>query len=61
VIPWLEAKVTKTPEQPRQLAEDPRTHRFTMVAGRKAYRPELFGSSSTAVRPKYFISRELLV
>jgi len=42
VIPWLEASVAKTPEQARRLAEDPRTHWFTVVFDREGYSPELF-------------------
>jgi hypothetical protein len=42
VIPWLEAGVTKTPEQQRRLAEDPRAHWFTVVFDREGYSPELF-------------------
>jgi hypothetical protein len=42
VIPWLEANVPKTPEQQRQLAEDPRAHWFTVVFDREGYSPELF-------------------
>jgi hypothetical protein len=42
VIPWLEANVTKTPEQERRLAEDARAHWFTMVFDREGYSPELF-------------------
>ena len=42
VIPWLEANVTKTPEQERRLAEDPRAHWFTIVFDREGYSPELF-------------------
>ena len=42
VIPWLEVTVVQTPEQPRRLAEDPRTHWFTLVFDREGYSPELF-------------------
>ena len=42
VIPWLEASVAKTPEQERRLAEDARTHWFTLVFDREGYSPELF-------------------
>jgi hypothetical protein len=42
VIPWLEAKVAKTPEQERRLAEDARAHWFTIVFDREGYSPELF-------------------
>jgi len=42
MIPWLEAHVTKTPEQERRLAEDARAHWFTMVFDREGYSPELF-------------------
>jgi hypothetical protein len=42
VIPWLEVNVIQTPEQQRRLAEDPRTHWFTMVFDREGYSPELF-------------------
>jgi len=42
VIPWLEAGVTKTPEQERRLAEDPRAHWFTVVFDREGYSPEWF-------------------
>jgi hypothetical protein len=42
VIPWLERNVAKTPEQQQCLAEDPRTHWFTMVFDREGYSPELF-------------------
>ena len=42
VIPWLEASLAKTPEQERRLAEDPRSHWFTMVFDREGYSPELF-------------------
>lgn len=42
VIPWLEASLAKTPEQARRLAEDPRTHWFTVVFDREGYSPELF-------------------
>jgi len=41
-IPWLEASVAKTPEQERRLAEDARTHWFTLVFDREGYSPELF-------------------
>lgn len=44
VIPWLESKVTKTPEQQQRLAEDPWTHWFTLVFDREGYSPELFHS-----------------
>jgi hypothetical protein len=42
VIPWLEASVTKTPEQERRLAADARAHWFTMVFDREGYSPDLF-------------------
>jgi len=42
VIPWLEGKVTKTPEQERRLAEDARAHWFTIVFDREGYSPEFF-------------------
>ena len=42
VIPWLERNVAKTPEQQQRLAEDPRTHWFTLVFDREGYSPELF-------------------
>ena len=42
VIPWLEASVVKTTEQERRLAEDARSHWFTMVFDREGYSPELF-------------------
>lgn len=42
VIPWLEANITKTPEQERRLAEDALAHWFTMVFDREGYSPELF-------------------
>ena len=42
VIPWLEASVTKAPEQARRLAEDARAHWFTVVFDREGYSPELF-------------------
>jgi hypothetical protein len=42
VIPWLEASVTKTPEQERRLAADVRAHWFTMVFDREGYSPDLF-------------------
>jgi hypothetical protein len=42
VIPWLEVNVIQTPEQQRRMAEDPRTHWFTMVFDREGYSPELF-------------------
>jgi len=42
VIPWLEASVAKTPEQERRLAEEARTHWFTLVFDREGYSPELF-------------------
>jgi hypothetical protein len=42
VIPWLEASVAKTAEQQRRLADDPRTHWFTVVFDREGYSPELF-------------------
>jgi hypothetical protein len=42
VIPWLEASVTKTPEQAQRLAEDGRAHWFTMVFDREGYSPDLF-------------------
>jgi predicted nucleic acid-binding Zn-ribbon protein len=42
VIPWLEANVLKSPERERRLAEDPRSHRFTMVFDREGYSPDLF-------------------
>ena len=42
VIPWLEASVGKSPEQERQLAEDPRAHWFTLVFDREGYSPEFF-------------------
>lgn len=42
VIPWLEANVTKTPEQERRLAQAPRAHWFTVVFDREGYSPELF-------------------
>jgi hypothetical protein len=42
VIPWLEEKVTKTPEQERRLAEDARAHWFTIVFDREGYSPEFF-------------------
>ncbi len=44
VIPWLEAKVGKTPEQERRLAEDPRAPWFTLVLDREGYSPALFES-----------------
>jgi hypothetical protein len=42
VIPWLEANVTKTPEQERRLAEEARAHWFTVVFDREGYSPDLF-------------------
>ncbi len=42
VIPWLEVNVIQPPEQQRRMAEDPRTHWFTMVFDREGYSPELF-------------------
>jgi hypothetical protein len=42
VIPWLEGKVAKTPEQERRLAEDARAHWFTIVFDREGYSPEFF-------------------
>lgn len=42
VIPWLEVSVPKTPEQEKQLAEDPRAHWFTIVFDREGYSPEFF-------------------
>ena len=42
VLPWLEASLTKTPEQERRLAEDARSHWFTLVLDREGYSPELF-------------------
>lgn len=42
MVPWLEAHVTKTPEQERRLAEDARAHWFNMVFDREGYSPELF-------------------
>jgi hypothetical protein len=42
IIPWLEASVTKTPEQVQRLAEDARVHWFTMVFDREGYSPDLF-------------------
>jgi len=42
MIPWLEASVGKSPEQERQLAEDPRAHWFTLVFDREGYSPEFF-------------------
>jgi hypothetical protein len=42
VIPWLEANVTKTPEQERRLAEDARAYWFTIVFDREGYSPEFF-------------------
>ena len=41
VIPWLEAKVAKTPEQEQRLAVDARAHWFTMVFDREGYSPAL--------------------
>jgi hypothetical protein len=42
VIPWLEASVSKTPEQALRLAADARAHWFTIVFDREGYSPDLF-------------------
>ena len=42
VIPWLEANVSKTPEQELRLAAEARAHWFTIVCDRAGYSPELF-------------------
>jgi hypothetical protein len=42
VIPWLEANVSKTPEQELRLAAEARAHWFTIVFDREGYSPELF-------------------
>jgi len=42
VVPWLEANVAQTPEQKQSLAENPRSHWFTLVFDREGYSPELF-------------------
>jgi hypothetical protein len=42
VIPWLEASVTKTPEQQQRLRADARAHWFTMCFDREGYSPDLF-------------------
>lgn len=44
VIPWLETRVAKTPEQEQQLAQDPWCHWFTLVFDREGYSPDLFHS-----------------
>ena len=42
VIPWLEASVAKSPDQQKRLAEEARTHWFTIVFDREGYSPDLF-------------------
>ena len=42
VIPWLESKLVKTPEQQQRLAADARAHWFTIVFDREGYSPGLF-------------------
>lgn len=42
LAPWLKDNVELTAEQQRRLAEDPRTHRLTLVFDREGYSPEFF-------------------
>jgi hypothetical protein len=42
LVPWLQANVPLTVEQQQRLAEDPRTHRFTLVFDREGYSPAFF-------------------
>jgi hypothetical protein len=42
LVPFLEGHAPLSPELQKQMEDNPRQHRFTLVFDREAYSPELF-------------------